>query len=750
MALVEPYDPCPCGSGEKYKWCCQKTEAFSERAERLMKGGQLDGAVEALDEGLRKNPGNPWLSLRKAVILLRQDKLDVARDTLERLLAKHPSNLNGHSFLIQAYLRNEDAPNAIAQLQKALDVCPDEHLASLATLIRVLGMYLVESAHIVPALKHFELAVDLAAGDPQVVRELATSLHQVRNDPQLPTIARNPFSLLGAPANLSAPNRERFEKALSAAQRGRWAFAAPEFEKLAKSGIVEAEYNLGFCRLWLGHELEGVGSLRNYIAKTGETVENVDLEALCQLPIEIDEDSLVDQVRLSWPVRNRSRLLELLNASREFESHGRMHLVEDDEESPFVDVFTMLDRPRPEGNALPSRSAELPLILAAVRVGDDVVLLDAYDDGTLDALSSRFTDFAVPTIPPAHPKSKVLGRTTREVIALRVNPWLPDDVDPKVAARIEGELRASRIQAAWPDIPSPFLRGRTPRQAAKAGDAKVALRAMILRLESDFEASEVDINGSAIRASLGLAEEPAIDPETVVIEKVSLLRLARVPVTRLDDTRLTALYRRARSFGQIGTLARAAQALVERPAILDRPDVGRVMPFIDLSNIAVARGKPAEALSWLERGQGEDPQGRGSNAIHWDLALLTVRTASEPPESWVPHLAVLLDRYSKNGEQNAALLSKLVSMNLVRVVKDPQSAEGYYLDPRPLQAVLAEYGPKITTASGELGVSATQGGIWTPGSSAGGGTTPGGLWTPGASTTAAGGPEKPKLIIPGR
>ncbi|MEA2632804.1 MAG: hypothetical protein QOE66_3023, partial [Chloroflexota bacterium] len=72
-------------------------------------------------------------------------------------------------------------------------------------------------------------------------------------------------------------------------------------------------------------------------------------------------------------------------------------------------------------------------------------------------------------------------------------------------------------------------------------------------------------------------------------------------------------------------------------------------------------------------------------------------------------------------------------------------------DPRPLQALLARYGPRVTTASGQLGVAATKGEIWTPGSSAGGGA----IWTPGSGPAGAvpapaPGGEKPRLIIPGR
>ena len=53
MAALESYSPCPCGSGQKYKWCCQKAEPFVERSVRL----QETGGVEASRRGPGRGPG---------------------------------------------------------------------------------------------------------------------------------------------------------------------------------------------------------------------------------------------------------------------------------------------------------------------------------------------------------------------------------------------------------------------------------------------------------------------------------------------------------------------------------------------------------------------------------------------------------------------------------------------------------------------------------------------------------------------
>ena len=56
MAGIEPYAPCPCGSGQKFKWCCHKVEAHADRSQRLFESGQVDAAIEALDSGRRGGP----------------------------------------------------------------------------------------------------------------------------------------------------------------------------------------------------------------------------------------------------------------------------------------------------------------------------------------------------------------------------------------------------------------------------------------------------------------------------------------------------------------------------------------------------------------------------------------------------------------------------------------------------------------------------------------------------------------------
>ena len=92
MAEIDPYALCPCGSGQKFKWCCQKVETYATKAERLLENGQVDAALAAYDEGLRKVPDNPWLATRKALVLFRREMPEQAKPILERVIAKMPGH----------------------------------------------------------------------------------------------------------------------------------------------------------------------------------------------------------------------------------------------------------------------------------------------------------------------------------------------------------------------------------------------------------------------------------------------------------------------------------------------------------------------------------------------------------------------------------------------------------------------------------------------------------------------------------
>lgn len=746
MAVVDPYAPCPCGSGQKFKWCCQKVEAFAEKAERLQENGQLDAALHTLEEGLRKAPDNPWLLVRKALVLLEREQLAEARQALDRVVAKMPTHAGAQTLLVRILLETEGTLAAVAQLQNAYSASEPEQRPALAPVFQLVGMVLARAGMPQAARAHLEVALGLGEDDPTT----ESTLRMVEGDPQITAWLRNPYRLTVAPEGLDARFRDRFAEAVVWADQGLWASAAAAFDALAADGAgPEAERNLAICRLWMADDLGAAEALGRYIPLVGTTEEAVDLEALRQLIAPPSEDDQIDEMQLIWPIRDRAKLLEILEKDAKTYHQGKGTLDPNDPNSPQVEIFRLLDRPKPDPSR-PLVAETIPLIVGDVLVGQEIAALVGYDDGTLDSLSDRFAALAGPTLPPAHPKTKRVGRAELAELKLQKRYLLTPEIDRAEASRVLRGEEGRTLREVWARTRQPYLGGRTPEEAARAGDAEVPLRAALAMLEFGRAQGDEPDDVLSLRGELGVPPEPEIDPATVDIESLHLGRLNRVPADRLDDEKLLILYVRARRALLTVAMERAAKALLDRPHLVDtEAGVDRVMLFSDLANLALGRGQAEDARALTTKGrEGDRPERRAHNAPRWDMLDVRLRARTERPEDWVPQLAIVLDRYRENPEANESLLTNLLDMGLIRLQPSPDRPEGLYLDSRPLQALLSRYGPKITTAAGGLGISATQGGIWTPekeAASQGGG----GIWTPGSANPPAAPGDKPKLIITG-
>jgi hypothetical protein len=749
MALVDPYSLCPCGSGLKFKWCCHKVESFVERADRHYEGGQVEATLHALDEGLRKFPDNPWLMIRKVMVLLGEEQDEAAQAVVEQAVEKHPKHGLLQALNIRIVLQREGPVAGTVQLQRALEAVPEGSRMPLWEAAHLVGHFLGRAGFVPAALVHLQSARQHTPPD----QSLNSTEAALRTTASAPSWQRARYDLSPAPDWLDGPRRDTFTKALGYAAEGLFASAAYEFDQIGD--VHEALRNLALCRLWLADHPGAEEALGRYVAQAAPTEDTVDMEALRQTIAEPTEVDLLDRMQLNWPLRDRAALLERLKDDRGVLSEGPQPSDPDDQDSPRVDKFYLLDKPTVEGTE-PRDERDFGRVIGEVHVGADSVALIGVDDGSsLDFLSDRFTTLAGPAIPPAHPKTKRVGRVTRleQIVSER---WvLPVGMGRHQVRDVLNNDQRRVTAQRWAKMPMSVLGGRTPEQAARAGHAAVPLRAAWELLEEtmrDSGQAEVD---PSLRKGLGIPEGPPIDPATVDPDQVHIGRLHLIPADQLDDDRLVKLYRRARTWMMYVALERAANALASRPGLVDaRDDLDCVTLFRDLANLASRKGDREAALAFVRQGREGEPSAQ--QALHapvWDMLEVRVMARFDRPEDWVPALAVVLERYKGDKKASGSMLNDLLDLGLVRVLPAAEDDEegGYVLDPRPLQAVLERYGPRITTASGGLGMADRAGGIWTPEKEAASRGGPG-IWTPGAttSTSTATSGEPSKVIITGR
>jgi tetratricopeptide (TPR) repeat protein len=743
MALVDPYSPCPCGSDKKFKWCCQKVELYAERAYRLEENGQHDGALWAYDEGLAKVPDNPWLLLRKSVLLIQQHKPEEARQCVAAVLRHRPGHLGAGVLLTRLILAIEGPVAAAAQLQRVLLHARPEVRNQLMKITAIVAGELGKANFVPAALKHFELAIGLG-GSSETAIELA--LRSLKANPAISPWLKESHALVDAAEGLAGPQRQQFDQALGWAHDGLWDSAGAAFELLSADPAAgpAADHNLGLCRLWLGDDAAAVAAFRRWITHEGPTTRAVDREVVCQLIDESTDPEPIEQVQLGWPLRDRAALLKTLEGEATIVDGGPRRLDPEDDESPEVSCFHWLVRPRIDPRSGLARQ-EVPLVQADLLVGPDTVVLETHDDGRLNGLIDQFTALAGRAVPPAHPRTKVVGQVDRSEHAMSWHWYLPPDLPDEEKRRLTREQIAHLMTEVWPETPMKHLGGRTPVQAGRAGNSEVPLRAAVLLLEFSGEDLGGQVDWTRLRSRLSIPPEPPIDPETVDVDRLPLGRLALIPLPRLDDDRLVKLYLRAHAGGLADLLLRAAHEIVGRTHLSTSGKLDERVLYSDLAFESTELRDRAAALEWVRRGRAaQENASQADFAAFWDLLDIQTRASFDPLDDWVPELAVILERYQKDEQASMMVTTRLLDMGLVRLVSPPDRPGEVMLDSRTLQQLLSLYGPKVTTSSGYLGVSATRGEIWTPGSAAKGSA----IWTPGSALEAAGGGEKPRIIVP--
>ena len=146
---------------------------------------------------------------------------------------------------------------------------------------------------------------------------------------------------------------------------------------------------------------------------------------------------------------------------------------------------------------------EIPVILGEVLFNNDTVILETYDDGRLDRLVDRFTAAAGSNIPPAHPRTKIIGKEQRHLLALSWRWQLPEGLAEEEAERLNNEQIAHIVRDVWPET----LPSRRSAGAPRAGSQgrrlrRTALRTAVLQLEETAEGWVDLIDWNAFRAKL--------------------------------------------------------------------------------------------------------------------------------------------------------------------------------------------------------------------------------------------------------
>src|SRR5205807_6777184 len=103
---LDPYSSCPCGSGKKFKWCCQPIHAEIEKAFEQHNDGQHEAAVRTMDQVVRDHSDNPEAWGRQAQLLAINGKIEEAEQALQKAFELNPNYAFG--FMLRGTFRQQE------------------------------------------------------------------------------------------------------------------------------------------------------------------------------------------------------------------------------------------------------------------------------------------------------------------------------------------------------------------------------------------------------------------------------------------------------------------------------------------------------------------------------------------------------------------------------------------------------------------------------------------------------------------
>ncbi|MFM8704475.1 MAG: tetratricopeptide repeat protein, partial [Planctomycetia bacterium] len=558
---LDPYSPCPGGTGKKIKFCCSGLVGDLEQLDRLTEGQQYAAALAEVEKLTQRHPGKPCLMAHRTRLQLATKQFAEAAAGSMAFLEACPDNpvALGQAAVTEAMVgRVQEAMALFDQArEKAHETSgaevPQELVRTGQTLVQVAA----QTGHPGCAQGIVEWLIDRSLGSEEERQVLASIVGAGGVPPALRT--KVPFAAAAA----DSPYRFEFDAALKAASEWRLSKALTTFRSL--KGVAgespELFTNIAvLCELlarpyeaseaWLTVGRLRAGSPDDAIEATGRAI---------AMETEADPD--------------RSPVVTITSIIAPLPDAGTTELLEDKlRQDGRFDVSTF-DR-----SAWVSRGAAPPhsvwRVYAPATAADQpdrllasLMIFGRQTDREPEAVLQGFE----PDVAEAKPGvEQILGCTFAAAVdtgrgrlpTSSPTAWLQNTqfrVKPAELSKeptVEGGLSPidrllarqrqavwDRFLAVWPDTPRPDLHGPTPRQAAAETGKEPARRVEAMISEGEAASRQADASAAwtAVRHTLGLAAPAPIRSDRP-LEEVPPLRWHRVVLDGLPLDELRALF----------------------------------------------------------------------------------------------------------------------------------------------------------------------------------------------------------------
>jgi tetratricopeptide (TPR) repeat protein len=599
MAL-DPYGPCPCGSGKKFKWCCQPIYAGINTALEQDANGQHEAALKTIDAVTREHEGNPEAWGQKAKLLYANGKAEEAEEALQHAFALNPNYPYG--LLLQALFRFHEGElgGALLLARRAAEAYdPDAHdyLAQIYALVFECEM---KSNRPVAAHAALRLAARYRPGDEEARAGLDAVFGK---DSRLPEAARRDYALLSPPAGGS--RRAAWDRALHSANSPRLGEAAHAFEVLTQQdgGDTAAWFNLGVARAWLGDNAGALEALDRYLeleadekaTETAATLQEV-LRLGRGLEEEADYHDYSFALRLSDPKPVEALLQEWAQAHR-------LIPVQTGQEGVFVALVLELSTASLITVGRPA--ADAGQFAGYLSIVGNVLQVHSPLKEPFERLRDEMRQKLAVGLGELH-EHRGPGQFQDVTAEALLFPLTGDEQQAK--ERVLAHAR-SYYEEKWVQRPRHSLLGNTPLDAAGHATLRKKLRGVVDFVEQCAKVgmlSGYDFNG--LRRKLGLLDTaPAPAAPAGAAQDVAAMgaaELAALNIEGLTEGQLEQALHAAQKLDAQELASHFAKALVARPPGAERPD--RYPVYSYLTQRALQEGDKDAALDYVNEGERVD------------------------------------------------------------------------------------------------------------------------------------------------
>ncbi|RIK75071.1 MAG: hypothetical protein DCC67_15770, partial [Planctomycetota bacterium] len=348
---VDPYAPCPCGSGKKLKFCCSDLVGDIEKITKLVDGDQPHAALKHVTQLLEKEPNRTSLLDIRAMLELSLEEFDAAEQTIARLLKVDPESPSAHAEAAILAAARKRTDEAVAKLQDALERSSNDMQERVFEAIGAVGHSLLIDGDVVAARAHLTLYASVApAGDERALELLL----QLNLQSGLPLLLRDNLRLQDPPEKFAEANKTTFREGNRLAHGGLWRRAEAEYAKLLNEANPQPPvvYNLALVRGWLGDAEQFAAGLHRYARLSVPWDDAVEAEALAQLTDPTVKEPQLATVRLEYSLSNEDTAAERLASDKRIDRYELdPQSLDEDEVTRPRSTYLLLDRPIPAADA---------------------------------------------------------------------------------------------------------------------------------------------------------------------------------------------------------------------------------------------------------------------------------------------------------------------------------------------------------------------------------------------------------------